>query len=158
LTRAALHLAVLRLPWPRAPVHRDCARKSRWWFGVRASVACPLKTDPPVRLKEDIEARQGDEPEALCAGADHRETAVSRGALGPGGDGVPGLPYLGPCRADFLSLALGVCRFKRSADLRPSASPIAKAPSRHRAKIFKKFCSFCVSASSCSGFSSIITT
>src|SRR5665647_700490 len=59
-----------------------------------------------------IQGRQGNEQEAVHLGADHWEAAGSRGWLGPGVDGRPGLPYLGHCRTDLLSLAPGVRWFK----------------------------------------------
>jgi hypothetical protein len=71
-------------------------------------LTCPPKSDPQVRLAGRIKERQGNEPEAVYSGADQGKAAGSRGGLGLGADGRPGVPYPGHCRTDLLSLAPGV--------------------------------------------------
>ena len=75
-------------------------------------MTCPPKIDPHVKLEWWLKGRPGDEQEAIDTGADHREAAGSRGSLGPGSDGGPGLAYPGYCRTDLLALAPGVRWFK----------------------------------------------
>jgi hypothetical protein len=90
-----LRYTAFHLPAFRGAIHKAI-------MPIVGLLTCPPKTDPQVMLEWWIEGRQRDEQEAVYPGVDHWEAKGSKGGLGPGSDGGPGLPYPGHCRTDFL--------------------------------------------------------